>query len=564
MKRVSPGLVVVLALMVCVGTAHAIPLRAAISGVVRDVHGTPQMGAVVELLTADATTVASALTDDHGRYMIAAVLPGNYELRASAAFFVPIIKNNLMLAAGAQAVLNLTMNTFFEAGNWLPTERRSSDEPADDWKWTLRSTANRPLLRLIDPDSGEEISSSASEAHRASTQARVTVVNGDGAFGDGGMHQLLTMDRVIEDGIGTIFRADLGDPQSPLTVAPSVDVMTGYQRTMPFGGRVRMVASYASHPELMANGVPGFEVLRMASAQQIRLGDAVMIDAGTLLEAERLEATRILSEPYVRLVFKPGSDVAVEYRYATGRELQSAEDLDRLKPQTTALSDLNGHPLSDKGSHHEFSVSRRLGNDAVSVHLYRDTFANGTVEGSGAIDGATMQTAQVVSDPTTATFRLAVAGYAARGAAVSYTHSLTPSLQATGEYAIGTALRGDQPGGPIGQMSMHGHNTSAASFTLHGRILRTGTSVNAEYHWQPVSTLTQVDAYNASPAEAYLSMALRQRIWGGRFLPKGMDAVVEATNLLEQGYTPVLAPDGHTLFLAQVPRAIQAGISFNF
>jgi hypothetical protein len=39
---------------------------------------------------------------------------------------------------------------------------------------------------------------------------------------------------------------------------------------------------------------------------------------------------------------------------------------------------------------------------------------------------------------------------------------------------------------------------------------------------------------------------------------------VEATNLLEQGYQPVLAPDGHTLFLAQVPQAIQGGLAFNF
>jgi hypothetical protein len=73
-----------------------------------------------------------------------------------------------------------------------------------------------------------------------------------------------------------------------------------------------------------------------------------------------------------------------------------------------------------------------------------------------------------------------------------------------------------------------------------------------------------VNAYNASPNEAYLSFYLRQRLACGHFLPNGMDAVVEATNLLEQGYQPVLAPDGRTLFLAQVPRAIQGGLAFNF
>src|SRR6202012_2101609 len=118
---------------------------AAISGVVRDSHGTPQMGALVELLTADATMVASALTDDHGRYIIPAVLPGKYQLRATAAFLVPVTRGNLRLQAGAQAVINLTLTTLYEAANWLPAQGRRADDPVDDWKWTLRSTASRPL-----------------------------------------------------------------------------------------------------------------------------------------------------------------------------------------------------------------------------------------------------------------------------------------------------------------------------------------------------------------------------------------------------------------------------------
>jgi hypothetical protein len=73
-----------------------------------------------------------------------------------------------------------------------------------------------------------------------------------------------------------------------------------------------------------------------------------------------------------------------------------------------------------------------------------------------------------------------------------------------------------------------------------------------------------VNAYNTTAEEAYMSFYLRQRLHCGRFLPQGLDAVVEATNLLEQGYQPVLAPDGHTLFLAQIPRAVQGGLAFNF
>jgi hypothetical protein len=142
---------------------------------------------------------------------------------------------------------------------------------------------------------------------------------------------------------------------------------------------------------------------------------------------------------------------------------------------------------------------------------------------------------------------------------------LTPALSAWVEYDLGTALRSngdlvmtDLAEGVAPQMA------EAGSVALRGRIAHTGTALRVEYRWQPLSTLTQVNAYNAIPEEAYLSFYIRQRLWCGRMLPQGLDAVVEATNLLEQGYQPVLAPDGETLVLAQVPRAIQGGLSFNF
>ena len=129
------------------GQSFAIPTAAMISGTVRDVHGTPQMGALVQLLRSDASTVATATSDEQGRYIIPIVTPGRYQLRATAAFFVPILRNNLRLRAGMQSVVNLTMSAIFEADDWLPAQRRRADEPVDDWKWTLRSTASRQLLR---------------------------------------------------------------------------------------------------------------------------------------------------------------------------------------------------------------------------------------------------------------------------------------------------------------------------------------------------------------------------------------------------------------------------------
>jgi hypothetical protein len=381
------------------------------------------------------------------------------------------------------------------------------------------------------------------------------------------MHQALLLNRSMGDGDGAVLRADVGDPQTLYSPGPSVAVSAGYERRTLLGGATRVVSTVQSHPELQDGFGGGFQVLQVASAQEIALGDAVLIDAGTLMEAEKLEAMRIEAQPFLHITARPGSDVVVEYRYATGRQVQSNEDLDHLKPALTVLTDARGTPLSSRGSHQEISVSRKLGTRVVSVAVFSDHFANGAIAGSGTVSRATLQTAAMVADPVTGTFHLAAAGYAGRGMSGTLMQPLTPALSAWVEYDLGKALRSNTVATPLlteVAQSVGPQLTQAASIALRGKILRTGTSVKAEYRWQPARTLTAVNAYNASADEAYLSFFLRQRLWCGRFLPQGVDAVVEATNLLEQGYQPVLAPDGRTLFLAQVPRAVQGGLAFNF
>jgi hypothetical protein len=43
-----------------------------------------------------------------------------------------------------------------------------------------------------------------------------------------------------------------------------------------------------------------------------------------------------------------------------------------------------------------------------------------------------------------------------------------------------------------------------------------------------------------------------------------MEATLDVTNLLAQGYRPVLTSDGHMLFMAQAPRTMQGGLAFTF
>src|ERR1700759_4205422 len=131
-------------------SASAAPLPATVSGVVRDARGTPQLGAMVELLAANATVVARAYTNARGAFSFDQVFPGTYQIKATGESFLPTLREDLKLSSRSKVIVNLTLSTLFEAIQWLPAQPRSPDESTEDWKWTLRSSANRPLLRYLE------------------------------------------------------------------------------------------------------------------------------------------------------------------------------------------------------------------------------------------------------------------------------------------------------------------------------------------------------------------------------------------------------------------------------
>jgi len=144
---------VLFAVLIAVGAA---PLRgatsASVSGMVRDSGGVPQIGAEVQLLRPDLTVITSVYTDSSGRYSISSVAPGRYAIKAMGAWFLPSLREDLRIRANT--VVNLTLNTLYEAMQWLPAEPRAGNAQKDDWAWTLRSAANRPLLRWLEDGPG--------------------------------------------------------------------------------------------------------------------------------------------------------------------------------------------------------------------------------------------------------------------------------------------------------------------------------------------------------------------------------------------------------------------------
>ena len=548
---------------------------AAVSGVVRDAQGVAQLGALVQVVADNSAVLGTAFTDLHGRYLIPHLVPGKYEVRASAALFVPAMRDNLQLRAGAQAVVNLTLTTLFESATWIPAERRKADEPSDDWKWTMRSAANRPILRLAEDGDVIMVSSSVTESSPKHTdRVRAEMTAGDGGFGSSGVHNIFVLDRTLDDGAGLVMHADVGSQPGGTAIRPSTELATGFETRLGFAGAGRAVVSYQSHPEVVSSGgTPGLDAMQVASAQQMHIGDFAELEAGGTLYVVRSSGLASGSRPFLKITAHPMKAWTVGYRMATSQNMQSFAGLDSVQPELPIAVMYQGRTQTEQGHHQEFTASRKAGPGLVQISYYRDSLDRVAVSGGGALGAADIQpTVQpgsngIVADSVTGNFRFLSAGYKTQGVNVTLTEPLSSTMWVAVEYATGAGLAakdGAEMSLPTASTSLAPQLAQTATIALRGRVVRSGTRIRASYRWQPTRLVTAVDPYASFGDQAYFSCHLRQALRLGSLLPAGLDATVDVTNLMAQGYRPFLSADGRTLFLAQSPRTVQAGLAFTF
>src|SRR5208282_4143450 len=172
-------LVVVVMVMAVARPAWSGTVPGAISGFVRDGSGAPQMGAAVEIM-GSAAQALRVFTDDHGFYSVASLLPGTYSVKVTAPSFLPSLREKIGVRAGAKLMVNVTLTTLFEAIQLVPVRGGVDD---DDWKWTLRSVANRPILRVL--EDGTTVVAQSGEAANHGLKGSVTFLAGSPGQGFG-------------------------------------------------------------------------------------------------------------------------------------------------------------------------------------------------------------------------------------------------------------------------------------------------------------------------------------------------------------------------------------------
>src|ERR1700722_2855825 len=194
-----------IAVLISLGSAPANGVTlGSVSGSVRDSSGAAQIGAVVELLRPDLSVAATVFTDSKGRFSIPSVVPGKYALKAMGTSFLPSLRENLRVRSNT--VVNLTLNTLFEVMQWLPAEPRAANAQKDDWAWTLRSSANRPLLRWL--EDGPLVVVTEGRGASPKLKARLMATGQEGTFGENGERFSASVEDTPSDSRELLARVD--------------------------------------------------------------------------------------------------------------------------------------------------------------------------------------------------------------------------------------------------------------------------------------------------------------------------------------------------------------------
>src|ERR1700676_289011 len=112
-KRICPSRLLLVGLMFCLGSApqmRAQVVGGTIVGTIGDKSGRIVATATILITNLANGNCSSVTTDAAGFYAAPNLLPGTYEVQASAAGFAANVKTDIRLTVGAQQMVNLTLN----------------------------------------------------------------------------------------------------------------------------------------------------------------------------------------------------------------------------------------------------------------------------------------------------------------------------------------------------------------------------------------------------------------------------------------------------------------------
>jgi carboxypeptidase family protein len=535
----------------------------AISGYVRNNSGIPQMGAVVEILGA-ANRSLTVFTDGAGYYTATGLLPGLYTLKVTAPSFLPALRERVGLHSGARLHVNVTLSTLLGVMQLGPA-RPVAD--VDDWKWTLRSVANRPILRVFDDPATNGLEPPAEkQTHDLSGTVSFLAGSAAGGYGTGSdMSTGFTLERSIFSAGHLSFSGDIGYGSSNL---PGGVLRTTYSHRLPDGSAPTLgLTARRFSPSDPALHNAALQALALSAGDDFTVADVLELKFGSEVQSIQFLGHATAFRPYGSADLHLSRNTILEYQYTTSRpDLRTEKGFDSapadLSESNPRVSLLNFAPKMESAHHQEVSLSRRAGKTNLQVAAYSDRVGDPALLGTGE---ATAVGGFVLPDVSSGTFTYAGKTLDTNGVRFVLQRKFSDDLTATLDYAFGGVVDLSKPGVSLQQAQQYltTERRHAVAAKLSGTTPHTHTRWIASYRWVNGPAVTPVDMFNASPGQSdpFLNIFIRQPIpsLGGH-----MEAIIDVRNLLAQGYVPVLGQDGQTIYLVQSARSVRGGVSFSF
>jgi hypothetical protein len=553
------------AVLLVIAAAPAFGAAAAsVSGVVRDSAGEPQIGAEVQLLRSNLSVVASVYTDDAGRFVISSLVPGTYALKAMGPYFLPAMREDVRVRGSV--VVNLTLNTLYEVIQWLPAQPRSNQWQKDDWAWTLRSAANRPLLRWL--QDGPLVVVSDGSSSRPKLKARLMATGQAGTFGESGERFSTTVEDTPAESRELLARVDFAPGSDG-----SMESMLGFRQDLGMAGSVQSVAAFSVEPEVDGAGDQGLDEAAVRSFETMQIGPDIDAEVGSTAVMGRLggnsPSTATAMLPYANVEFQHG-DKFVRYRMATMMQDQDRSgDESETAAWLPAMSMRNGALAIEHGVHQEIGWERQTDASDLAVLVYSDRVYNPVLQGQEhfAATGSTADAA-VLFDPASNLMRVAGPAFSSEGVQASVARRLPGNNRVRVSYASGAALvMSALPAAtPLAEViaAAHPRRAQMYSISLSGTLDGTGTRWKASYRWQPADTVTEIAPFARDAASPYFNLRVSQPIHVTRDGSGGLEALLDVRNLLAEGYRPYILSDGSLLLFADDQRSMSAGLAFTF
>lgn len=550
----------------------------AMAGLVTDSHGTPQMGAAVALLAADGRTLRQVYTNDKGAFLVERVLPGLYALRVTLVSYLPVLKENILIAPGVNSFLSINLASLFNTMDMLRGKSAAPDKD-DDWTWVLRSSAaTRPVLRLLPQTGGAAV---ASRAGLTSTMPTILEFSGGAGRSTGsGSEADFNTSFAVADQLFTNTSVLLGGN-------------VGYERNTPataFRGVVRREMANGSTPEVAVTlrqiFLPGafwdhpgrsdsMQNLTVSASNRLKVADGVRLEYGFLYDSISFLRRLNSFSPYGRLILEPGPTSSVRLAYTEGVPNPATAAGEPLRQVASELAvfpriSMRGNtPTVQRGRHIEGSYKRQVAaGTAVEAGAYDDQLNDMAL--NAAIAGEPFSD-EFFPDVFTENYSFNGGTHSTAGVRAAVQQKFGEHFQTTFAYAYAgmllperTALYTNNPEELRSILKTQQRHALTAKFNADVPV--TKTRVLASYKWVPGGAISSGDLYDESIGQAQpnFNIVVRQPLPSMFVLPGRIEAVADFRNLLAQGYVPIVTADGKRLLLVQNVRSFRGGFSFHF